>query len=105
MRIFKKKTYLEKKNKVRDGAQKMIIIVSCPHCHGMVLIEQLNCKIFRHGVFEGTYQQIPPHASEQECTTWFKTKQIVGCGKPFKLQLNNNNNNQEKWEAVVCDYV
>jgi len=29
----------------------MDIVVSCPHCEDPVLIEKLNCHIFRHGTF------------------------------------------------------
>lgn len=24
-------------------------VINCPHCGGLIVIEKLNCKIFRHG--------------------------------------------------------
>jgi hypothetical protein len=70
--------------------------VICPHCNGMVIIEQLNCAIFRHGIFKNTGKQIPPHASKEECDNWVKNNDIYGCGKPFQVIEN---------KAVVCEYI
>ncbi len=71
--------------------------VECPHCKGIVIIEQLNCKIFRHGIFKHNGKQIPPHASKADCDTWVQKDTIWGCGKPF--QINEDN------KAVICDYI
>jgi hypothetical protein len=71
--------------------------VECPHCHCMVVIEQINCAIFRHGVFKHNFQPIPPHASKTECDQWVKNNEIFGCGKPF--QLNS------QFQPIVCDYI
>ncbi len=73
-----------------------MFIVQCPHCHGSVEIEQLNCRIFRHGVFIQTGQQIPPHAPRSCCEVWAGQGVIFGCGKPFQI-VNN--------EAIPCDYI
>lgn len=73
-----------------------MIEVSCPHCQGTVLIEQLNCKIFRHGIFKRSGKQIPPHASKADCDAWFEKNEVWGCGKPFRV---------EEGKAVVCDYI
>jgi hypothetical protein len=70
--------------------------VICPHCNGMVIIDKLNCAIFRHGVFKNTGKQIPPHASKEECDNWVKNNDIYGCGKPFQVIEN---------KAVVCEYI
>ena len=35
-------------------------IVVCPHCKESILIEKLNCGIFRHGVSKATGQQMAP---------------------------------------------
>jgi len=76
------------------------IISVCPHCKDYVLIEQLNCKIFRHGSIKLTGQQIPPHSNKQICDYLYKNNLIYGCGKPFEIIINNNS-----LETRVCDYI
>ena len=75
-------------------------IIHCPHCNIPVLIEELNCSIFRHGVFIKTNTQIPPHASKKECEYYIKNNLIFGCGKPFKIIKINNHLLPE-----ICDYI
>lgn len=76
------------------------MLVSCPHCLCVVEIVEINCRIFRHGVFIATGVQIPPHLPKRMCDHLANNGQIYGCGKPFQLVLEN-----EQWVAVVCDYV
>jgi hypothetical protein len=35
-----------------------MLIVKCPHCNESVIIEQINCAIFRHGVYKINNDQI-----------------------------------------------
>ena len=72
------------------------MIVTCPHCQEYVHIVEINCAIFRHGVFKHNFEQIPPHSSEGECNRWRESNQIYWCGKPFKL-VNG--------VAIVCEYI
>jgi hypothetical protein len=72
------------------------MIVECPHCHAPVVILELNCAIFRHGVFKSTYEQIPPHLPKEDCAELVKQEKIFGCGKPFQI-VNG--------VAVICDYI
>ena len=72
-------------------------IVICPHCADQILIEKLNCKIFRHGVFKVNYTQVPPHSSKLKCEEFIKNDLILGCCKPFLIN--------DKKEAVICDYI
>jgi hypothetical protein len=74
--------------------------VTCPHCLSLVLIEKLNCKIFRHGVFIENGKQIDPHLPKNVCENLFNNKKIYGCGKPFKIILED-----KKYIAVICDYI
>jgi hypothetical protein len=37
-------------------------MITCPHCGDSVLIEQINCRIFRHAVYKNTGEQMDPHA-------------------------------------------
>ena len=69
--------------------------IHCPHCQQKIWIEQLNCGIFRCGMIKETGDQIPPHATKEECDTYLN-QGIYGCGKPFQIV-----------EGVVtkCDYI
>jgi hypothetical protein len=78
----------------------MEIYIECPHCGDMVQILQINCGIFRHGVFKESYQQINPHAPQEYCKLIFENGLIYGCGKPFKLVTENG-----QYKAIICDYI
>jgi hypothetical protein len=78
----------------------MEIYIECPNCGDMVEIIQINCGIFRHGVFKNNQQQINPHSPESFCKKMFDDGQIYGCGKPFKLEQING-----EYVAIVCDYI
>jgi hypothetical protein len=58
-------------------------VVTCPSCEMFVIIEQINCAIFRHGIFKQSATQIPPHSSKIDCDAFIKNELIYGCGKPF----------------------
>jgi len=49
-------------------------ILKCPHCEEYIIIEKLNCGIFRHGVIKTNGQQINPHASKEMCDDLLKKK-------------------------------
>ena len=74
--------------------------VTCPHCKDIIIIEQINCKIFRHAILKCNNNQINPHASKQECEILISQNAIYGCGKPFMLIMIENN-----YVAVDCDYI
>ena len=73
----------------------------CPHCKDDIIVNkrELNCKIFRHGVFKSNYTQVNPHATFEECKRLIETDQILGCGKPFEVIEKNG-----KLTAIICDY-
>lgn len=74
--------------------------VQCPHCGEYVVIEQINCAIFRHGVIKTTLVQINPHLPKTQCDKLKDLDLIYGCGKPFKVISENN-----EWKAIECDYI
>jgi len=74
--------------------------IICPHCLDPVLIEKLNCCIFRHGIMKDSMKQMNPHASKEECDSLFSQGLIFGCGKPFKIIKTGNHICVE-----VCDYI
>jgi len=65
----------------------------------MVLKKEFNCKIFRHGVFKNTYTQMNPHLPKKDCDKLVVDDLIIGCGKPFKLVIKNN-----EYTSEICDY-
>ena len=77
------------------------IVVICPHCNEFMLIEELNCCIFRHGVFIKNNKQMDPHSSKELCDYYINNKKIYGCGKPYKIIIDENNN----YIAIKCDYI
>jgi hypothetical protein len=76
------------------------LIITCPHCQENILIEQLNCKIFRHAVLKTTNQQINQHASKSECDDFVSNNLVYGCGKPFKIIETN-----QEYKVEICDYI
>lgn len=92
-----------------------MIIVSCPHCKESVVIEQINCNIFRHGVMKDTGKQLDPHLPKLECDALKEKDLIYGCGKPFSLSKEDKKENEtenetednavEVYVAIECDYV
>ena len=70
--------------------------VNCPHCLLIVEIREINCSIFRHGVYKLNYRQIDPHLNKEQCDYLFNNNLIYGCGKPFRIIDNI---------AVICDYI
>ena len=77
-----------------------VFYVTCPHCVCLVEIAEVNCAIFRHGIYKRGGEQVNPHASKEACDALAVTELIYGCGMPFKVV-------QEEgcWKAVACDYV
>jgi len=46
-------------------------------------------------------QQIDPHLSKSECDRLANEGLIIGCGKPFRLVVNK----EEEYRAIKCDYI
>jgi len=76
-----------------------IIVLNCPHCEGGVTIQakDIQCGIFRHAVFKINGEQVPPHASKEQCDAWVTQNLVWGCSRPFRFI------NAEKLE--ISDYV
>ncbi len=72
------------------------LVVTCPHCKEPVIIQKINCGIFRHGSIKKTGKQIKPHLDKTACEELIKNDMIYGCGKPFRI-VNG--------EAIVCEYI
>ena len=77
----------------------LYLIIYCPHCEGCMIIHknEINCRIFRHGVLKSNNKQMNPHERKKTCDM-LKTKGLIhGCGKPFKLNKKNI--------PVICEYI
>ena len=69
---------METNSTIKEGQDILTeIIVFCPHCQDPIVIEKLNCCIFRHGTL------------------------IYGCGKPFQIIRDE----KDELVAVVCGYI
>ena len=77
-------------------------LIVCPHCDVPVLIAELNCRIFRHGVLKSTGAQISPHESKVECERLFNEGLIWGCGKPFYVKGDFGSLDLK---SEICDYI
>jgi hypothetical protein len=84
-------------------------IVICPNCNEPVIIEKLNCGIFRHGIVKRTGQNINPHASKKTCEKLINKNLIYGCGKPFKIIINQLQSGDSVVNTCIqvqtCDYI
>jgi hypothetical protein len=75
-------------------------ILKCPHCNEFVIIEKINCAIFRHGILKKNLKQIDPHSLKELCEYFVNNDLIYGCGKPFRIVIKDNNLLTE-----ICDYL
>jgi len=83
------------------------IVFKCPHCQGdentqdgiLVYLKEINCAIFRHGVYKDSGKQMPPHAPKEECDRLAKEDKIIGCGKPYEIVKING-----EYKIQKCGY-
>jgi len=73
----------------------------CPNCLDEVIVNknELNCRIFRHGVYKNNYTQVNPHLSFEECEKLRLSDLIYGCCKPFEIV-----NKENVLYALNCEY-
>jgi len=64
-------------------------IITCPNCKDYIIIEKLNCGIFRHAIFKENGNQVHPHLPKSECETLLKENLVIGCCKPFQIIQKN----------------
>lgn len=81
-----------------------IYYFNCPNCDGLIEVKnnELNCRIFRHGVYvKGPLgligQPMNPHETKEKCEKMVDEQEILGCGKPFKMNENLS-------IVQTCDY-
>lgn len=84
-------------NKIENPEVSVPFIVKCPRCFEYIMIEQINCRIFRHAVYKSNGEQIHPHASKEECEKMVAENLVYGCAGPFLLDASGC--------AVICGYI
>lgn len=75
----------------------MSLVICCPHCETTIVVEELNCRIFRCGILKSDGKQINPHLNKSECDRLYTNGLIYGCGKPFYVDISGN--------PTICDYI
>ena len=78
-----------------------MFFIECPHCKTTIEILELNCCIFRCGVYKDTLEQINPHLGKEECDRLDQEGLIYGCGKPFQIIMDENNT----YQVIICGYI
>ena len=75
-------------------------LFDCPHCNGTIEVKknEINCCIFRHGIFKSTGQPVNPHMPKAQCERLVINDIVYGCCKPFQFFPN---------EKMIkpCDYI
>jgi len=71
----------------------------------MIEVIELNCKIFRCGIYKNNFEQIDPHLNKEECDRLYNNGLIYGCSKPFIVNITIKNDNNVDYESVICDYI
>lgn len=77
-------------------------IFNCPHCNQKIQVgkDEVNCRIFRCGIYKNNCKPIPPHTSKDECDRLKNNNLIYGCSKPFKFVTIDKINS-----INICDYI
>lgn len=72
----------------------------CPWCAGeiIILVNELACRRFVHGVVKATGQAITPHAPAAECQALIAGDLIWGCGRSVELPASTGVPEQREWE-------
>jgi hypothetical protein len=76
-----------------------MLLVECPWCKITIEVSELNCRIFRCGIFKDTLKQLEAHASQERCQAVLN--KIYGCGRPFQVVQRPSGLE----EAIKCDYI
>lgn len=73
-------------------------LAECPVCKVSIFVlpNELNCKIFRCGVFKSNGLPINPHLPKVQCLELVKRELIYGCGAAFTFDGTT---------AKLCDYI
>jgi rRNA maturation protein Nop10 len=84
-----------------SGEQVSTYLFNCPQCGELteVAVPDLNCHIFRHGVYKANLEPIPPHHPKEECDKLVAEELVYGCCKPFRIVSG------DPPLVEVCEYI
>jgi hypothetical protein len=79
------------------------MFINCPKCGIMIEVLELNCRIFRCGVYKSNGEQLPPHHPMEDCMRVASEDLIYGCGAAFRIckELSEDGS----LIADICDYI
>jgi len=87
-----------------------MLYIQCPHCAVMCEVLEINCRIFRCGVYKKNNKQIPQHMPKAQCEQLIEEDAIYGCGKPFELiplvelEKDEKYSTDASYNVVKCEY-
>lgn len=87
-------------NDIDTKSSEKFIFFNCPHCEIEIEVDrnEINCKIFRCGIFRNTGLPINPHLNKVMCDQLKQNDLIYGCAKPMRIIENNT-------KVEKCDYI
>ena len=90
-------------NPLQYNAQDDAFTFSCPHCKDLVQVLRgdMNCQIFRHGVYRHSGQPLGPHTSEDKCRDVVNRGLVYGCAGPFRVRLTDDTTGT----VETCEYI
>lgn len=75
---------------VIDIDKETLIMFTCPYefCQGTITVapNQINCGVFRHGVYKQSGRPIGPHLSKEKCLELIRQNKVHGCAQPFRIR-------------------
>lgn len=79
------------------------LFFECPSCSDFVIVmkDEINCSIFRHGVYKDSGMQIDPHMPKEQCEKLHISNMIYGCSNPFKIIIKNG----DYFNVIKCEYI
>jgi hypothetical protein len=75
---------------VIEMGNERLIMFTCPYeeCQGTITVapNQVNCGVFRHGVYKATGRPIGAHLSKSKCLELIHQQKVYGCAQPFRIR-------------------
>jgi hypothetical protein len=73
-----------------EMGKESLIMFTCPYeeCQGTITVapNQINCGVFRHGVYKATGRPVGAHLSQDKCLELVRQGKVYGCVQPFRIR-------------------
>jgi len=76
--------------------------MDCPYCKTKIILEKINCGIFRCGIYQlknGKFRQLPKHGSKNRIDTIKNKYKVYGCGNPVKYHKKTKTLIKTNWSS------